>query len=103
MKTNNLTEAEKVKRLKALRLAKEAAEGKPAKQPGRVWSLTDELTFGKYRGEIVADVITSDEGHSWVKWAMENIDFTLDDQAMLEFESYDSPNAPPKAWESPRY
>lgn len=108
------TEAEKTLRLRALRLAREAEKppaGRKAAgtalakgRAARVWSLKDELTFGKYQGKTIAEVLDNDQGRGWVKFALEEIKgFELDDFAQLEFDSYDDPRSPPKAWESPRY
>ncbi len=48
-------------------------------------SLTDKITFGKYRGDTVQEVI--DNTPSYIEWALDEIDwFELDDEAMAEYE-----------------
>jgi hypothetical protein len=105
--------------LRALRLARDTASPESDKKrvssaelrrradagPGeRVWSLNDELTFGRYQGSTLRQVLEEEGGRGWVKWALESVrGFELDKDAQAELDAGDDPRAPPKAWESPRY
>jgi len=47
--------------------------------------LTDKMTFGKYKNDLVEDVILSDV--KYIEWALDDIDwFELDDKAMSIYE-----------------
>jgi hypothetical protein len=94
------SEVEKTARLRAARLAREAADKrpKPRPDPTRLWGLDDELTFGKHKGRTIREVIDEDRG--WLVWLLENSDrFALNAAAQAEFDAADDPRRPPRAWE----
>ncbi len=88
---------EKTARLKALRLAHKPKYSPPPAESraSKVWYLSDELTFGQYSGLKISEVLDSERGYSWVKWALENVKgFELAKDAQQEFDSYDDPRRP---------
>jgi hypothetical protein len=48
-----------------------------------VWELDTKLTFGKYKGKTIKEVVNSDwKGYNWLAWASKNIKwFRLSDAA----------------------
>ncbi len=64
--------------------------------------LTDKMTFGKYRGDTVQEVI--DNAPSYIEWALDEVNgFELDDEAMVEYEQaiqkHDNKYTPPNHWD----
>ncbi len=48
-------------------------------------SLIDKITFGKYRGDTIKEII--DNAPTYIEWALDEVDwFELDDEAMAEYE-----------------
>ena len=54
---------------------------------GTVYSLNDELPFGKHKGELVEDVVYLDP--EYLDWCVENVEgFELDDEAFMMLQNY---------------
>lgn len=50
----------------------------------KLYSILDEMPFGKYRGDLVGTVIEEDA--SYISWMLNNTDFRLDDAAYAYFK-----------------
>lgn len=92
---------EKTMRLRAARLEREKASPPPRAREfnRRPWGLDDELTFGKYKGRTMREVIDEDRG--WVVWMLENARdnfFSLAPDAQAEFDASDDPRRPNGRW-----
>lgn len=55
-------------------------------EPTTVFGMDDVLTFGKYAGDRVRDVVKYDA--QYLKWAFENIDWLDFDEEVLEWILY---------------
>jgi tagatose-1,6-bisphosphate aldolase non-catalytic subunit AgaZ/GatZ len=72
--------------LRAARLARDANRPRIGlDEHHRVFSLGDEMPFGKHRGMTVADIL--DAEYDYVTWLLESTDFELSSDAEAEYLS----------------
>jgi hypothetical protein len=91
--TKKETEVQKISRLRALRLARDASKPKAIAPDYPILGISDALPFGKHKGESLVDVLESDPG--WLRWALENIKgFVITDEVEDELKSLDDPRSP---------
>lgn len=93
------TSDQKIARLRALREARDhqrpnSRANDRGKQPDYpVYCMSDELRFGKHRGETVESILESDPG--WIRWALENVSgFAVDPDVEDELHFLDDPRRP---------
>lgn len=60
--------------------------GEPTTEPTKIYTLDDVLDFGKYKGELLRNVVHNDYG--WVEWAIRESDhfFCDEEEVALEHE-----------------
>ena len=85
---------EKTARLRAARLARDAALPRPEPRDGhhRVLGLRDVMPFGKHKGRTIQEII--DERPSYVTWLLEHTRVELSAEAEAEYHARLDPRRP---------
>jgi hypothetical protein len=88
----------KIARLRAARLARDAALPKPGHHNShhRVLDLEDEIPFGKHKGMSIEGILDVEIGY--VTWLLENTDVELSAAAEAEYRVRLDPRRPTGAW-----